>query len=292
MYQKGVRYLIQSQSEAGAFNEGLGNEAGVVSFALLSVLAADIEGREDIGLFKQKCLKYVLSRQNSVTGYIGNSMYNHGFATLALAESYGHVSYPGLGKKLQKAVQLIINAQEQNPKGAWRYTPESVDADSTVTGCQIVALLAARNAGLSVPEDAIEKGLAYLESCRAKDGSYGYTDANNGKTTLTAIGLLAHFLAKNEPTEKSEKSLNYLKKRLNYRDQQYPFYFEYYMSQALFQASPETWEEWNRKNIRYLKIIQAADGSWKGNLGQTYSTSAALLSLALNYRYMPIYERF
>ena len=64
------------------------------------------------------------------------------------------------------------------------------------------------------------------------------------------------------------------------------------MSQALFQASPEIWENWNQKNIRYLKVTQGSNGSWSGNHGEAYCTSAALLSLALNYRYMPIYERF
>jgi hypothetical protein len=33
------------------------------------------------------------------------------------------------------------------------------------------------------------------------------------------------------------------------------------------------------------------EGGWNGNYGTTFSTSSALLSLALNYRYLPIYER-
>ncbi len=33
-----------------------------------------------------------------------------------------------------------------------------------------------------------------------------------------------------------EKSLSYLTKNIEYRDTHYTYYFEYYMSQALFQA--------------------------------------------------------
>jgi len=33
------------------------------------------------------------------------------------------------------------------------------------------------------------------------------------------------------------------------------------------------------------------NGSWDGQFGATFSTAASLLSLALNYRYLPIYER-
>ena len=46
-----------------------------------------------------------------------------------------------------------------------------------------------------------------------------------------------------------------------------------------------------QKNTRYLSVIQAADGSFTCNKGRAFSTSSALLSLALNYRFLPIYEK-
>ena len=51
------------------------------------------------------------------------------------------------------------------------------------------------------------------------------------------------------------------------------------------------WAKWNRKNIATLKQNQNADGSWSGQFGTTFGTAASLLSLALNYRFLPIYER-
>lgn len=36
---------------------------------------------------------------------------------------------------------------------------------------------------------------------------------------------------------------------------------------------------------------QAPNGSWFSDHSAAYSTSAALLSLALNYRFLPIYEQ-
>jgi hypothetical protein len=71
----------------------------------------------------------------------------------------------------------------------------------------------------------------------------------------------------------------------------YQQYFLYYGSQAFFHASPQAWQTWNRKNIKTLAPSQNADGSWEGQFGQTFATAACLLSLALNYRYLPIYER-
>jgi hypothetical protein len=63
------------------------------------------------------------------------------------------------------------------------------------------------------------------------------------------------------------------------------------MSQALFHADEPTWKEWNARNIRYLSTIQTSAGNWPGNQGNAFSTAGALLSLALNYRFLPIYEK-
>ena len=63
------------------------------------------------------------------------------------------------------------------------------------------------------------------------------------------------------------------------------------MSPALFQADQEVWKEWYYKNKRYQGASQSPNGSWLSDHSAAYSTSAALLSLALNYRFLPIYEQ-
>ncbi|GAA5496155.1 hypothetical protein Rhal01_02337 [Rubritalea halochordaticola] len=292
VYTKGLRYLANTQNDDGSWSGTYGNYPGVVGLCVLAFLAHGEDANH--GPYAdniRKGLDFLLKQQKESNGYIGNSMYNHGFATLALAESYGMVEDKRLAPALKNAVKLILTAQENNPKGGWRYTPESNDADSTVAGCQLVALLAARNAGVPVPDASIEKGLKYMASCRGSNGAYGYTSRGGGKPTLTAIGSLCYSLSKNKDAKGFQESLEYLKKQMDYRDKYYPYYFEYYMSQALFHADEEVWKAWNEKNVRYLSTIQAADGSFPGNKGQTFSTAGALLSLALNYRFLPIYEK-
>ncbi len=51
------------------------------------------------------------------------------------------------------------------------------------------------------------------------------------------------------------------------------------------------WKKWNALNLKNLQETQGADGSWEGQNGAMFCTSTALLSLALNYRFLPIYER-
>ncbi|MBB5352407.1 hypothetical protein HNR46_002652 [Haloferula luteola] len=292
MYERGLAYLVRTQNEGGSWNDTMGGEPAVVGLCLKAFLAhGDDANHGPYAEAIHRCVRYILENQKDRNGYIGNSMYNHGFCTLALAEAYGMVDEPKLAPALKKAVDLILNAQERNPASAWRYSPESRDADTTVSGCQLVALLGARNAGIGVPQEAIQKGLAFMARCRAEDGSYGYTSSGGGKPTLTAIGVTCLGLAKQREGKGFAKSVDYLAENLDYRDQHYPYYYEYYMSQALFQSNDQLWAEWNEKNLRYLGVLQQPDGSWPGDKGEAFSTAGALLSIALNYRYLPIYEK-
>ncbi len=60
------------------------------------------------------------------------------------------------------------------------------------------------------------------------------------------------------------------------------------MAQALFQGDYEAWQKWNGATARQLKDTQSTDGSFNNS---AYSTGMSLLALALNYRFLPIYER-
>jgi hypothetical protein len=71
----------------------------------------------------------------------------------------------------------------------------------------------------------------------------------------------------------------------------YAEYARYYQAQALFQADLEAWDRWNRSLVRKLKSTQTADGSFTGQFGKATTTSLNLLALAVNYRFLPIYER-
>lgn len=292
-YLKGLGFLAGSQDERGCWSDSsYGSEPGVVGMSILAFLARGDD--PEFGPYRshyKKALDYLLKAQNASTGYIGSSMYNHGFATLALAEAYGLTNDLRIGPALEKATKLIVSSQKNNPKGGWRYSPESQDADTTVSGAQMVALFAARNAGVKVPEEAIYRGKEYILSCQDSSGGFGYTSSSGANLPRTAIGSLILSLAKDTDSDAYENSVEYLKKNAKFGDQGHKFYSLYYTSQAMFRASPSLWNSWNSQNFKTLQSSQTDNGSWNGSYGKTFATSAALLSLALNYRYLPIYER-
>jgi len=290
-YVKGLDWLVKGQTDAGCWNGQYGSEPGVVGVAVLAMLAHGDD--PNFGAYSQaikKGIDFILKQANSENGYIGSSMYNHGFATLALAEAYGSVNDPRIGPALKKAVALILSTQSRNGSGAWRYSPESNDADTTVSGAQMVALLAARNAGMAVPDKAIKTALAFFTSCQSGDGGFGYTSAGGAGGPTSAIGALVFGLAKQKTTAAFKSSIRFVE-QIGFAEGSYEYYYLYYASQALFHGNMEAWEKWNLVNAKQLAASQNKDGGWTGSEGDAFSTSAALLSLALNYRYLPIYER-
>lgn len=292
-YKKGLKYLDKVQTPDGGFGSGYAGQPGLVGICVLAFLAHGedpVHGEYASNI--QKGIDLLIKTQDKKTGMLGQSMYNHGFATLALAEIYGMVDDKRIETALQNAVNLIVSSQERNPTNAWRYGPDDKTADTTVAGCQIVALLAARNAGIPVADENLEKALDYMASCRASNGGYGYTSKSAPRTTLTAIGSLCLSLAKQKDDKAFPVITKYLKNHIDDTSHHYLFYHEYYMAQALFHADEELWKIWNDKNTKLMTASQMPDGNWNDSrMGPSGATGFALLSMALNYRFLPIYEK-
>lgn len=293
-YVKGMQFLSKDQKENGSYGGRNGTRPAIVAVCTMAFLA---HGEDPIsGPYSkniQRAIDYIIKSQKKSNGYIGDSMYDHGFATLALAEAYGMMNDPRIEEALVKSVALITSSQNRNSQNGWRYRPDSTSSDSSVAGCQMVALLAARNAGIPVPDQNIEKGLKYLASCRVPNGGYGYSNSAQPNLTLTAISSLCLSLAKQKSDKSFPVTTEFLVDIQNSNLFRYIYYHEYYMAQALFHADETAWRAWNKKNTQHMTSTQLADGSWPttSRLKEPGCTGFALLSLAVNYRLLPIYEK-
>ena len=304
MYDRGLQFLAAAQSEEGDWKDGQ-QGPGCTGLALMVFLASGED--PNFGLYSnhvRRAIRSIINAQSADTGYFGGSMYHHGFATLALAEAYGAVDERNLwpdgkgprtiGQALELAVRAAITSQKRNPQGAWRYSPTATDADTSVSGSVLVGLLAARNAGIEVPDAVIDRAISYYKQMTSESGGVAYSGGMGGfgdSLARSSIGTLVYALARRKDLKQYQHTLNYLREQLEQPPQVYPEYTRYYEAQALFQGDVEAWNKWNLLLLRQLKQMQQPDGSFAGQLGKSTSTSMSLLALALNYRFLPIYER-
>jgi hypothetical protein len=305
VYDRGVQYLLSKQAQDGNWPGG-NSGPGTTGLGVMVLLASGED--PNYGLYREpirRALRYIIKSQNADTGYLQSSMYHHGFGMLGLAEAYGTVDdrdlWPAnekgqsrsIGKSLELAVRAAITSQKKNPLGAWRYSPDATDADTSVSGAVTVGLLAARNAGIEVPDACIDKAVSYYKSMTSNQGEVGYSGVGGFGTSLarSSIATLVYAVARRQDLPQYKASLGYLTSRLEEPAQQYPEYTRYYEAQALFQGDIEAWRKWNGHLIQYLKKNQKSDGSFHGELGAEVDTSLSLLALALNFRLLPIYER-
>ena len=306
IYDRGLQFLVSTQNEKGDWRGGGEQGPGVTGMALMVLLASGED--PNFGLYSNHvrgALRSIISSQSATTGILGSSMYHHGFATLALAEAYGTVDDRNLwagnesnrrsiGQALELAVRGAITAQTKNQMGGWRYSPDSRDADTSVSGAVLVGLLAARNAGFEIPDEVIDKAIKYYVQMTSEAGQVAYAGGFGGfdeSLARVSIGTLVYAVARRKDLPQFKATLGFLTQRLENNPQQYPEYTRYYEAQALFQGDVEAWEKWNKLLVRQLKGAQSTDGSIKGQFGPTIGTSLSLLALALNYRFLPIYER-
>ncbi|PTL42339.1 prenyltransferase/squalene oxidase repeat-containing protein [Blastopirellula marina] len=306
MYDRGLRYLSETQAEDGGW-EGGQQGPGVDGLCVIAFLASGED--PNFGIYSnqiRKGLRKIIGTQDPTTGYMGNSMYHHGFAMLALAEAYGAVDDrnlwpPGdastqrsIGEALELAVRLAITSQKKNSLGAWRYSPEAQDADTSVSGSILVGLLAARNSGVEVPDEAIDRAIGYFKSMTANNGQVAYAGGLGGLNESIArisIATLVYSIARRQDLTQYAAAKTYLVDNMDTTGGHYKEYTLYYEAQALFQGDGEAWEKWNKQLIRKLKTEQQENGSFDGSYGKPLATSMSLLALALNYRFLPIYER-
>ena len=313
MNDRGLRYLADTQTEDGSWS-GTTRGPGITGICIMALMASGED--PDFGSYAtniRKALRSIIINQDARTGYIGGyssghgSMYHHGFALLALSEAYGAVNerllWEGsdvppeqrrtLGQALELAVRSTLTAQKKNSWGAWRYSPESRDADTTVAGTVLMGLLGARNAGIEVPNEAIDKAVSFFQSHTMRDGTVAYqmTSSHGSGLTRAAIGTLIYAIAKRKDTPEYKAVSEYIKRRMDHGGAGYPYYNLYYMAQALFQSDFEAWKAWNRRTIERLQSMQSDNGSFSSSHGKAYGTGMAILALALNYRLLPIYER-
>ncbi|HYG73886.1 MAG TPA: prenyltransferase/squalene oxidase repeat-containing protein [Planctomycetota bacterium] len=305
--EKAVNFLISTQNKDGSFGEKHKNAlTGLTVMALMA--AGHTPDSPQNGPKIRNALNFILSQMRN-DGYLGHSdhsrMYGHGICTLMLTEAAGMTRDDALEKRLidacRRAVELILKAQavkkQGHHNGGWRYEPNSGDSDLSLTGWQTMSLRSAKNIGIDVPGTAITAATNYIRAM-ARDGEFSY-EGGGGQPTLRGIGLLAlPVCGVYDAPELAKATANMLKDPPKWQGPWF-YYRLYYSTMGMYQMGDEAWNRFHPIVDDVLLKQQKPDGSWPdppGNNeqeagGAIYSTSMAILVLAVHYHLLPIYQR-
>lgn len=300
--QKGLAFLQSRVLDEGGFiTPGWGQNAAVCGLIGLCLLGRGIRpGMGDLGRMLENTGQLIL-RCCQDSGYIeslGKSshgpMYEHGFATLFLAEYYGTGQNESIRDPLSRAIQVILRSQ--NPMGGWRYEPAPIDADLSVTVCQIMALRAARNAGMAVPKETIERAVDYVKRSQNSDGGFMYQlTGGESRPPLTAAAVVALYNSGIDLGKEIDEAIAYLEANFSsiqsLQRNAYFFYAHYYSVQAFWHRGGEAWKAWYRRLRDILLAMQDRDGNWFDNNSSEYGTAMACIILNMPRTVLPIFQR-
>ena len=313
---RGLEYLKRCQhSDGGWGSQNYQGNVAVTSLCGLAFMAGGNQpGRGPYGKMVEHALEFVMSKEalndKKTPGFLHNpvgspfgAMYSHGFGTLFLAEAYGmapKAQQKKLRSTLERAVALILKTQ--NPDGGWRYDPEPKHADISVTICQIMALRSARNAGLEVPKQAVDKCIEYVKKCQHADGGFTYMPRQGFSAfARSAAGVCALYCAGVYEGPEITKGLTYLSRfrpnqvvgRREGPEMHY-YYGQYYAAQAMWTAGGERWKEWFPaiRDELLTRWRYRNDGSWGDQTTCTeYATAMASIILQIPNNYLPILQK-
>jgi hypothetical protein len=295
----GLKRLAARQNADGSYGSGRARgNVGICGLAGLAFLASgSTPGRGDYGSNLQRCVDFILANAqpsgliNGPDTAMHGTMFKHGFATLFLAECQGMTPRHPLRETIGNAVKLIVAVQNQ--EGGWRYDPRSDQgADMTVTTCQVIALRAAKGAGIYVPPATIEAATAYIRRGQNPDGGFMYMivgsdigdDPRASKFPRSAAAVTALYAVGMHHRPEIAKGLDYLMGFLpihgQRRDMGYYYYGQYYAAQAFWLSGGARWERWFPAVRDDLVARQQADGAWPST-GESEDGATAMACLAL-----------
>lgn len=305
---KGLKWVAQTQSRLGHWTAGNYPTAMTALAGTALTCSGSTTTQGPYAKNVRRAVDYLITKCRD-NGLIGDPQrdnrytYGHGFAMLFLSQVLGEEenqdSRAELVEVLTKAVEFSVAAQTKS--GGWGYVSSqdrsNFDEGST-TITQVQGLRGCRNAGIVVPEDAINAAKKYIYDCKNKDGGISYSSRNKGSSrpAITAAALAALYNAGDYDSEHVPEMLEYCKKNItgvgggaaSFGHWHYTYL---YYAQVMYRQGDKEWAPF--RDQLYDKIVgeQTADGSWTGNIGPIYVTACNLTMLQLDKGFLPIYQR-
>jgi hypothetical protein len=304
---KGLAYLVSQQDTvSGTFKGSMPNAYTALSCMAL-MASGHLPGRSHYGENLRRGILHLVRATKSNEGYLGKEgnarMYGHGICTLALCEAYGMMEEERdntlIKEALERAIKVIINAQAKHGAhaGGWRYEPKPGDADLSVAAWQVLALRAAQNCQLEIPEKTIADAIAYIRrTYTPSQKGFAYQPGNAPTPAMRSAGVVcmsALGLTENEKDRQMIESSIKPLLTLDLKSGGNFYYQTYYVATAANMAGDDYRDSLLPKIESILMDLQLPTGEFRkhsGHDGGVYATAFSVISLCVRYQFLPIYQ--
>jgi len=309
----GLEWLTLQQERSGAWSTGAPGgtqyRGAMTGYVLLAFMGSgNLPGEGPYGESLQRAVDYlvgiVLPDGTIQTDNRGHYMYSHGIVLLALTQVLGQTGDTDTRAAIERMVRLTLGAQDAN--GGWRYHPRPSGADISATVVQCVALRAARNIGIPVSQDVLDRAADYVRSCNIEGTpTFAYMPQQDrpgyARTAAAAFSLqiLGHY---DDPLiAPAIEELLDSRIRNDQNTGRWTTYGDFYATPALYMVGGEAWAEW------YVglseKFVSEANrdgervywgnpgGSGNGDRSPIYKTAQHISMLSIPTRFLPIFQR-
>jgi hypothetical protein len=335
--QRGLKWLSEHQGKTGAWGLDWGNDicqvnppcggmacrfpVGTTAVALLAFLGAGnthLDGPEGpYAATVKNAAEFLTSRQTKDGRFEeAETVYNytHAISTYAMCELLAMTQDPRLRPVCERAVNYICSMQQDN--GGWDYDAQrSGRGDVSISGWMVMALRAARAAGLTVPTSTWTRARSFYVTATDEQRpwvAYFVLDQtrHGGTPAVQASGVLArNYLGLPRGGSLESRTIALLAKtppsianppQAEAAEWHHSYYYVYYATLVMFYNGGEDWTTWNKAMKREILPMQLKEkhelGSWPtkgldtGYGGRAYATAMAVLNLEVYYRYLPSYK--
>ena len=316
---RGLGQLSRLQSDGAFADRNSGASVGITALSALALMAGGHQpGRGRYGVNVSRAVDYVAGTASNpaAPGFLASdggfggvrfpgqqAWYGHGFGCLFLAEVCGMMPDPAKQKKVRGVLEQAAgySVRAQNRDGGWRYTFNAPDTDVSVTVAHMMALRAAKNAGVVIRKNVIDLGVGYIRACQSHDGGYSYMKGGSpsgfARSAAAVVGLYSAGIYEGQEITRGLRYIQSFIPGRQYSTRDIPpghyYYGQYYAALAMWTAGGDYWPLWFPA-IRDELLAKARQGNGRwidSQYGEAYATAMALIVLQLPNNYLPILQK-
>lgn len=309
LIEAGVKRLVEVQEQDGAWTyqgvvgKPVGYRIGGTALTVMALMTAPFADKGarkaiDRGVaFVEEALK-----DDGMTATFDGTYDTRGWGHITALELFAR-----RGMKSQAASMVDALAKTEIEGGGWNYSrPQKACAPSSfMTASALVALRAARDAGVDVPQPLVDRSIGVLKKARLKETAYAYAvreknamDLAPGSIARGPLVELALSQWKQGDADALVRSIDAFfahwdelekrRKKTGTHAGKYaiaPYYFYYghlYGALAIELTPAAKRDEYRRKMVELLIKTRDEDGTWNDRvfeLSRGYGTAMAILAL-------------